>query len=423
VAYRFEKMESIKKVDFMINEHENNIKLIGMNLCDLDNEEQLLKNALEIKHTMHMELNEGLKKLPSLDVLKKKFMNFLSTLEIKNHSIAIRLLGDEVADRGCCDYFTLQFLNMLQMNRVHVTTLLSNHGIEFITAYEYLSMDEGFSPLNYLSSAQKTSFFGLKYLLDDELVTTGELLDLVNASYKPTLKLIDYTLNENTIRLFTHAPVDFEIILHLTNELEVSYCELTKEALGTTIDKINTVFQQIVFDNKVHTYLESYPGKSFRKLEDYIDAWSFLYLAWNRFDNAKDTLKMRPTHIHDYLIEYVHCHDEYYSGFDHVFNLNTLCGKEHLAKEREKKARAFSHFKDKMANPIDKEYAQDYLLKIFDYVTIESNDVQLNEIYTVDEIEDEFELFTSPFAPIYSDTQELLDVPEEDSNQSVFKMM
>lgn len=48
----------------------------------------------------------------------------------------IRLLGDELADRGANDYFTLKLLEKLQLNKVPVEILLSNHSVEFIESYE-----------------------------------------------------------------------------------------------------------------------------------------------------------------------------------------------------------------------------------------------------------------------------------------------
>lgn len=423
VDFRYDKMDQIKELNLVIREHENNITFIDFSYCDLVEIERELKETLELKQSIQNELNEGLKNFASLEELIIHFRVFCKTLEIKNNLVSIRLLGDEVADRGCCDFFTLVLLNFIQANHVNVTILLSNHGIEFITAYEHLSRKEDFIPLNALKNAQKTSFFGLSYLLEDKIITAKELLQLVNSCYKPTLKIIDYTINKDGIRLFTHAPVDFNIIIHLANELGVVYSDFTTQALGITIDKINTVFQQIVLDNDIHLYLDilAYPGQSLlHTLEENIDTWSFLYVTWNRFDNIKDTYEKRPYQLNGYSIEYIHCHDDYISELPHVFNLNTLCGKDPSATEREKIEKANRVLNDKMVIERDKTASKRYLLRIFDYTLIESTDVQLKERYTVDEIDEEFKQFISSASEL-STQGELLDESEYDLNQTVFK--
>jgi hypothetical protein len=73
---------------------------------------------------------EGLK-----DYIISWYVKALIELEY-NPSIGIRLIGDELCDRGSNDYLTLILLNQLHRNKVPVEIILSNHGIDFLEAWE-----------------------------------------------------------------------------------------------------------------------------------------------------------------------------------------------------------------------------------------------------------------------------------------------
>lgn len=422
IAYRFKHMENMRRMDLDIIEHENNIEFIELVQLDLETEKQIVSDIKEKKRIAQLELEQELNSLAdkglALGHLVTYFHEFCKTLEVKNNSVAIRLLGDEVADRGACDYFTLVFLQLLQCHHVNLTILLSNHGIEFVAAYERLSDNKSFEPLGLLINSQKVSFYGLRYLLDDKVINGTQLLKLINSCYKPYLKLMDYTFNETGIRLFTHAPVDFKIIRCLANVLDVFYNELTKEALGATIDKINTVFQNFVTTNTIRSQFDmpNYPGGSLDTLEEYIDTWSFLYIVWNRFNSTKDTDEKRPGQLYEYTVDYMHCHDDYKSKRSYIDNLNTGCGKSTYAMIKKNEAL----LKDILVSKKTKAEAERFLLNAFDYMYIESTEIQLHDKYTLDEIQDEFDLFNSEAADLYYQEQE--DFSDE-SYPSAFKMI
>lgn len=53
-----------------------------------------------------------------------------------NKNRPITLIGDELADRGNNDYFTLLVLKKLHNSSVNLDVILSNHSAEFIRDYE-----------------------------------------------------------------------------------------------------------------------------------------------------------------------------------------------------------------------------------------------------------------------------------------------
>lgn len=294
------------------------------------NIENKRKNQTEITQ---LERAKNILSKQLLPPLLNKFNDFMEQLEVKDKDVLVRLIGDELADRGSCDYFMLRLFSFLHKNKVDVTTMVSNHSTEFVTAYERLVQGETFVSDNIVLDHQKPSFIGLKMLLDQNLITKKELTNITNDSYKPTLKLIDYTLDEKGIRLHTHAPVAFSIIEKLASKLKVDYDDSTKEKLADTIYRINQAFQEKLEANDVKQFfldndaLMSKEINTEKMTEDQISQWPLMYLIWNRMNKEKDTLEARPSEHNGYIISYVHGHDPYESEFKHVTNLDTRSGK------------------------------------------------------------------------------------------------
>ncbi len=361
------------------------------NYQNLKRSAQWLENSREKKTKAEEALNEKLENRPSLADLIGQFNGFMTHLEVVDNLTLVRLIGDEFADRGSSDYFILKLLYLLRRYQVNLTTLLSNHSNEFITAYERLAKNEGFEPQGVISDSQKPSFLGLKYLLDDGIVSNEEVTALIEFSYKPTLKIIDYTLNEEGIRLFTHAPVGFDIIKHLAQKLAVVYRDTSKEELATTIDKINTKFQNLVSKNEVHQFFSIPTTVNITSMsEEQIAQWPFMYITWNRFDVIKDQQGKRPDTLNGYNIQYVHGHDKFQSDLQQITNLDTDCGKEmytvQLAKIEEANEALTN---DRETNQIKIE-AQNYLNSINNFKIIESTEIGLHQKHDIALIDKEF---------------------------------
>lgn len=368
------------------------------NIAVRDEKEEAAFNKLDRCNTWldeAIKVNESAKQAlddmsPQFSVFLDQFNTFMEKIEIKDNLVSVRLIGDEFADRGSCDYFTLRLLNLLKENQVKVTTLLSNHSNEFIAAYENLENNQGLTPINQVNDMQKRSFLGLKELLDQQLITEKHIIDLVDFAYKPTLKILDYTITTDGIRLFTHAPVAFDAIKDLADGLGVVYNDATKEHLGATIDKINTKFHHIVQENKVHEFFKGGSKFDASAMSDkQRAAWPLLYFTWNRIKQGKDTVDTRPPAVNDYKVEYVHGHDGYQSLLEHITNLDTGCGKESRDNQNEKIVLA----KADLSNPNcrEKKPAQEYMDGVFLYKILDSTETGLKQRHNPDLINKQFQ--------------------------------
>lgn len=177
----------------------------------------------------------------------------------------VRLLGDDVADRGKNDYFMLILLAELQKKNLPLEILLSNHSAVLHYAFDLIAYYKKMKPhgrpsvetigkiidesSEYVSPV--TSLKGLEFFLTHEIVSLAEIEDLVWNFYRPATKLISYTLLDNgDINLYTHAPVGFETIKGLADYYSVSFQCDTAQQLATTIDQINQEFQKDLCSGK-----------------------------------------------------------------------------------------------------------------------------------------------------------------------------
>lgn len=264
-----------------------------------------------------------------------RFNAFLDKLEVDRKPGLIRLIGDELADRGKNDYFMLAFMNYLKKKDVNFKITISNHSNEFITFNEGVQSD-------VVSSYDRPSLAGLKLLLDNGIVSKATMDGWVNNAYTPNLKAIDYQLadgNPPTIRLFTHAPVRFDIIEKIANKLGVGYQEGTANALAQTIDSINAALAEHIQAGTIHTLCTISPDIDPAGLSPQeIEAHPLVYLIWNRWNPTVDQDETaRPAEMKGffdvtrYNLEYYHGHDGAFSKSPHVFNLDNGIGKNKVS--------------------------------------------------------------------------------------------
>ncbi len=264
-----------------------------------------------------------------------RFNAFLDKLEVDRKPGLIRLIGDELADRGKNDYFMLAFMNYLKEKDVNFKITISNHSNEFITFNEGVQSE-------VVSSYDRPSLAGLKLLLDNDIVSKATMDGWVNNAYTPNLKAIDYQLadgNPPTIRLFTHAPVRFDIIEKIANKLGVGYQDGTANDLAHTIDSINAALAEHIQAGTIHTLCTISPdidpaGLSPQEIEEH----PLVYLIWNRWNSTVDQDETaRPAEkkgffdVTRYNLEYYHGHDGAFSKSPHVFNLDNGIGKNKVS--------------------------------------------------------------------------------------------
>lgn len=223
----------------------------------------------------------------------------------------IRLMGDEFADRGRNDYFTLKIFEKLGKYNIPMEILLSNHGIEI------LGMDiknKKFSA-GILPERFRASLTGLEILVDKNLLTDDDLNDLDNILknyYKPNIKALSYTVSESDsfdMMLYTHAPVGLETIESLAAEYKVDYDDSKADALCHTIDRINDAVSKNIIENKLFdTYLKI-AGKMYLGVDEISPAFPLIRLIWNRIVAQRQYPLVLPARKNGYSLTGIHGHD------------------------------------------------------------------------------------------------------------------
>lgn len=275
---------------------------------------------------------------PSDQVTETTFKDFARILcddvSVLRRDCLVRLIGDELSDRGANDFFVLLILEKLIDSQIAFEILFSNHGAEFLNRFYYLKKrfcygQSLFHPvsfdLNLISlTPQLASLFThsaqqLEKALDEGCVDIDELVKKVDNCYKPYIKLLSYSLDKqnNEITLFSHAPIDLEDIKALAFHFHVPYDDSTIEALGVTIDAIN--------ERAKPDLLYPYCDASVSASEPQSRSHPIYRCAWNRYIHD---LNRPAVHPKGYKMHWVHGHDSQCVPSDpHVVNLDNELGK------------------------------------------------------------------------------------------------
>ena len=351
--------------------------------------QQWLQNAREEHDAAQKELDSCRTKLPVIMAAARLFIN---RLEVHRKKTLVRLIGDELADRGSNDWLTLLVLQFLYRGHVRIVILISNHGQEFVSAYESWKNRKVFEPKNDVVDEQKISFIGLKLLLEENLVTMHELTHLVQSAYLPVLRALDYSLHPEGIRIYSHAPIGLETVRHTANIMRVNYKDSTREELASVIDKINTRFARRVYEYSSDKCCDTTQINAPNYMtEQEREAYPLAHIIWNRWTGRDDTESARPRTRHGYQVNYVHGHDTYQSQFAHVVNLDTACGKGSRAKRRKDAKEAMHIIGDTSSNERLKLTAQRFLDNHCIYKVALSNEPALsNTHHRVSDIEAEY---------------------------------
>tara|TARA_Y100000588_G_scaffold393384_1_gene509147 strand:+ start:998 stop:2554 length:1557 start_codon:yes stop_codon:yes gene_type:complete len=249
------------------------------------------------------------KELTKADI--EQFNQIIDAISIDEKPV-IRLIGDEICDRGQNDYFIFKMLDKLNQSGVSIEILLSNHGIEFLNPYE---KNAPLCAPNIGFNDQSLSMDNLKQLLDKGIVDKKDVDALIKRSYLPHLKLISYSLVNNHITIFSHAGIGLNVIKAVADKFSpfgVIFKDNTAEELAQTIEAINAVFANFVEKGIAHTLVEDIRNEDYNK-----DPVNFL--IWNR---EYDDLNRSPKH-NGYNIYYAHGHDSGEKRIpDNVFKLD-----------------------------------------------------------------------------------------------------
>ena len=237
----------------------------------------------------------------------------------------VRLIGDELCDRGSNDYFTLKILERLTELKVPVEILISNHSIDFIDQYE---TQDDFIPAR-LTYEHSLSMSNLQELITKGLVLRSTIDALVSNNINPNLKALSYTLDKdnNKITIYSHAGIDLSVIASLAKKLNIDYCHDSIEHLAQTIDLINAKISLHLRNNTLHTlYLHK------DMMQGYMSGYSLdrtksplEFIMWNR---ACSELARPTKHERGYGLDFIHGHDLNDRSDKNIFNLDNSLGKD-----------------------------------------------------------------------------------------------
>jgi len=282
--------------------HANTMKLIYMLIkhgiaSGIDAKDY--KKLVEIYLTPNEDLTEE---------ILNEFNNILDKMQFNNSVGLIRLIGDELADRGSNDYFTLKVFEKLEQHGVKLEILVSNHGYEFIRYGETKSDFHLIDPRSQFVSLTK-----LLFLIDNNRfvsVSRDKIIEIAKKAYLPNLKAISYSIDEDTSEMiiYTHAAIDLKRIQELAISMGIlGRKDKTIKDLANTIDKINSKFQEYITNKTVSTLCSPHKDSPLE------------FLMWNR-DYAG---LIRPTEYNGYNLKFVHGHDSGYDDLqDNFYNCN-----------------------------------------------------------------------------------------------------
>jgi hypothetical protein len=233
-----------------------------------------------------------------------QFKLILDNASIKSPKL-LTLIGDELADRGNNDCFTLLVMKKLHDSKVPYQTLLSNHGC---LALESFSKQSAIIPIRlgrYQPTStgspivvnQQISLDNLWKLVNQQEITIDEMTALYK-DHQSHIRLIGYTKTiDGNLTLYTHAPVGLETVAGIAKQFKVKYDDSTVDTLIACIDEINAKAVKAIQENTFHSYWDFVTQN--RKDEQR----SLFNLMWNRV-----TLDFRLKPKGQFNVEVVHGH-------------------------------------------------------------------------------------------------------------------
>lgn len=218
--------------------HGNAIKFLQLLVCEgvIDISPENYKKMVECYY------NHGQK--ADNNFFLNQFKNCLSQIKLKKPSVFLRLIGDDLADRGLNDHLTLELFDCLKKLNAPFEVILSNHGFEFLKQFaKGLKSDELVLLYQGGDSSFGNSYYGLRNDLEKGLVSENDINKLMFESYLPNLKFLSYHITDDSnITIYSHAPIDPYKIQSLATLFDIEFRNGTVKELGETIDKINAEF-------------------------------------------------------------------------------------------------------------------------------------------------------------------------------------
>ncbi|CAO5682614.1 MAG: hypothetical protein HEEMFOPI_00752 [Holosporales bacterium] len=251
-------------------------------------------NALKLLHTLIsaniLFLNEEYyKKFVSIyfkkaeDITAEDLSTFNQILEEilpgANSRTVVRFIGDILSDRGSNDFWTIHFLNQLNILQIPYEIIFSNHDFDFfINQYGFLKGFVETFVFNFPGfdlPEHNNSSLSLKTLMQKKLVSQREIAEMLQSAYLPYVKLLSISHGFNSMAIYTHAPAGMKTIKELANYFHIEYRDHTVDELTNTINQINHLFlctdwSKRSIDNiqPIQTFLWNRDGACYKDIPD-----------------------------------------------------------------------------------------------------------------------------------------------------------
>lgn len=242
------------------------------------------------------------------------FNSIIDNMQVNPNALTalLRIMGDDLGDRGPNDYFVLKILQKMAKSGVKFRSILSNHVMDFI-----LRRESGL-PFEFpVEPDQRRSIHNLQKLIDLSLIDEDEVVSIYFDVYLPHLKIIDYSFDVNgKLTIYTHAPSGRNFIKDLVEDINeyngvtvVKYLDETPLDLSKTIDEINRVLLNLATKGRLYHFYKNSKNNALEKI------------IWNR-DYNQDVLGRNPND------NYVNGHDLDLKKIssDNVRGLDNRCG-------------------------------------------------------------------------------------------------
>lgn len=251
----------------------------------------------------------------------------------------IRLIGDELCDRGANDWLMLKLIESMHEAGVLAEIIISNHSLEFIINAEKL-LSSGkitsdiFLKTTLLNGAGNTdrSMRNLRTLIDKNLIPVTEknvsvhgrsLSEIYRECYLPHLQAVHFDMHFEPPVFFSHAPFNTEYLWELAIQLQPDAESLAETEFKTAEDMSNTI---CAINRDFSTRASSLSVHELLKYDDALEN-RFVELCWNRnyseltLFGVKDSPKLQTTQVHG------HDSDDPRTIADGVFALDDTFGK------------------------------------------------------------------------------------------------
>jgi hypothetical protein len=245
--------------------------------------------------------------------LYERFISLIQQIKVNPIELKIRFLGDELGDRGECDFFIIKILEKLHHHQVKFSILISNHGLAFMACLQYLHLNKHQALEEMMIDSQSMrSYVYLRKLIDAQWLSYEYLERFMEEIYYPHLELLDYglSIDGDDINLYTHAGTNLLDLQKLAEDYGVIWQASTIYDLAATLDQIKSIFKTTKLREIVLTLREIYQiddsDERFKVSQNKLVNKPFWSLIWNRQYSDISPYQANG----DYFVHNVHGHDE-----------------------------------------------------------------------------------------------------------------